>query len=119
VGHGIVVASIKDGVRTEVERSLRGGFPFGGWGDVHSRGSFVTGREVVFVLSGPDVTDERLQQLADPSRWDSPWRVWIEGSPRVGIALSWAELPEDLEGVSFASTPGPGDSDGGEFAFPP
>ena len=79
----------------------------------------LTDHEVVFVFEAdePDAV-ERL--AADPTLWDamSGWSDLVAGPPRIAEDVySWIRAHPSEE-VSFAATPGPGDSEGGDV-FPP
>ena len=79
----------------------------------------LTDHEVVFVFEAdePDAV-ERL--ASDPTLWDAMagWSDLVAGPPRIAEDVySWIR-PHPSEEVSFAATPGPGDSEGGDV-FPP
>jgi hypothetical protein len=116
----VVVLPIKQNSRQAILDLLAGGPPF----DPASSGLdrhhvFLTDREVVFVFEAADASAlERL--VADTRIWEAAiaWRDHIAGPPRVADeCYSWRRT-STAEGISFASTPGPGDSEGGDI-YPP
>lgn len=116
----VVVAPLKEGSRTQAERLLEQGPPFELERTSFDRHEvFVTDHEVVFLFEGPpgsvlEVSGE------DPSLWKAAaaWSRCLAARPRVARSgFSWRRI-EDREGVSFAPTPGPGDSEGGELYSP-
>ncbi len=80
---------------------------------------FLTEEEAVFAfeVGAPDAV-ERL--AADPTLWDAlaGWNDLVAGPPRMAEDVySWVR-PGNSEEVSFAPTPGPGDSEGGDVFAP-
>jgi hypothetical protein len=116
----VVVVPVKESARDQVRALVAKGPPF----DVRSSGLdahhvFLTEREAIFVFEAGDrAALERL--VADVELWAAAdaWREYVAGEPRVAEdAYSWTRT-DVPEGVSFAPTPGPGDSDGGDV-YPP
>jgi hypothetical protein len=113
----VVVVPLREGSGEQVAELLRGGPPF----DPDEVGLerhhvFLTEREAVFVFEAdsPDVAEKLI---GEGRFWSaaSAWKDLVEGPPRLAEDdYSWVRphVPED---VSFAPTPGPGDSDGGDL----
>lgn len=116
----VVVAPLKEGERTRAEKLLEQGPPFELERTRFDRHEvFVTEREVVFFFEGPAGS---LLELPgeDPTLWKAAaaWSKCLAGRPRVARrAFSWRRV-EDREGILFAPTPGPGDSEGGDLYSP-
>jgi hypothetical protein len=76
---------------------------------------FVTEHEAVFLLEGERGAIERL------ARDEGVWSAWAEHAPaRPRVAedvYDWIR-PEPHENVVYTSTPGPGDSEGGDVYAP-
>jgi hypothetical protein len=116
----VVVVPVKKSAREEVRALVTKGPPV----DLPSSGLdahhvFLTEREAIFVFEAADPSAlERLVANADVWAAAETWRGYVAGEPRVAEdAYSWtrSDVPE---GVSFAPTPGPGDSEGGDV-YPP
>jgi hypothetical protein len=116
----VVVVPVKESAREQVRALVAKGPPF----DFPSSGVdahhvFLTDREAIFVFEAADrAALERLSANVDVWAAAEAWREYVAGEPRLGEdAYSWArsDVPE---GVSFAATPGPGDSEGGDL-YPP
>jgi hypothetical protein len=116
----VVVVPVKESAREQMRALVAKGPPF----DVRSSGLdahhvFLTEREAIFVFEAADrAALERL--VANVELWAAAeaWREYVAGEPRIAEdAYSWtrSDVPE---GVSFAPTPGPGDSEGGDV-YPP
>ena len=81
---------------------------------------YATRSEIVFVFESPGPTATLRLASKDPSGWKvgRPWRKLMAGPPRKAqTVFSWAR-GRDVEGVSYAATPGPGDSEGGDVYAP-
>ena len=82
----------------------------------------LTDEEAVFVFETvSQATFDRL--VADASLWAAAaaWNDLIAAPPRLAVdAYSWKRSRDGAEGdlVSFAATPGPGDSEGGDLYAP-
>lgn len=117
----VVVAPLKEGERTRAEKLLEQGPPFELERTRFDRHEvFVSEREVVFLFEGPAGSVTLELQGEDPTLWKAAaaWSKCLAGRPRVARrAFSWRRVGE-REGVSFAPTPGPGDSEGGELYSP-
>jgi hypothetical protein len=116
----VVVVPVKESALEHVRALVAEGPPFdlpGSGLDAHH--AFLTEREAIFVFEAADRA--ALEQLvANVDLWAAAeaWREHVAGEPRIAEdAYSWtrSDVPE---GVSFAPTPGPGDSDGGDV-YPP
>jgi hypothetical protein len=116
----VVVVPVKESAREHVRALVAKGPPF----DLPSSGLdahhvFLTEGEAIFVFEAADRSGlERLAANVDVWAAAEEWREYVAGKPRLAEdAYSWARsvVPE---GVSFAPTPGPGDSEGGDL-YPP
>lgn len=117
----VVIAPLKKGALARARELLEEGPPFElelTRFDAHE--VFVTEQEVVFLFEGPasSVTLEVPGQ--NPALWKAAaaWAECLAGRPRIARrSFAWRRI-ETPEGVTFAATPGPGDSDGGELYSP-
>jgi hypothetical protein len=116
----VVVVPVKESAREHVRALVAKGPPF----DLPSSGLdahhvFLTEGEAIFVFEAADRSAlERLVANVDVWAAAEAWREYVAGKPRLAEdAYSWtrSDVPE---GVSFAPTPGPGDSDGGDVYAP-
>jgi len=116
----VFVAPLKEGARIQAEKLLEQGHPFELERTRFDRHEvFVTDLEVVFLFEGPTGSVLELSG-EDPALWKAAaaWSKCLAARPRVArSAFSWRRS-EDRDGVSFAPTPGPGDSEGGELYSP-
>ena len=117
MSRAVVVVPLQEGASRRAAELLREGPPF----DPEEVGLerhhvFLTDQEAVFVFEADDPgAAERL--AANGSLWSAAaaWKELVAGPPRLADdAYSWSKphVPDDL---SFAPTPGPGDSDGGDL----
>ena len=115
-----VVLPLVEGKRADVRALLAQGPPF----DPEMVGLarhqvFLGDDEAVFVFEAPAGSGlERL--VADPAVWSAAaeWHDLIAGAPRTTrLAFTW-EAAEDNPDLFFGATPGPGDSDGGDYDAP-
>jgi len=115
-----VVLPLAEGKREQARRLLAHGPPF----DPESVGLarhqvFLGDEEAVFVFEAPTGTGlERV--VSDPAVWSAAaeWHDVIAGAPRATrLAFDW-EAPENDPDLFFGPTPGPGDSDGGDYYAP-
>jgi hypothetical protein len=113
----IVIFPIRAGAHQPVRRLVEGEFPFAPSGlGLERHHVFVTFAEVVLFFEGAEAALARV--LDDPSAAAGAWRQYVAGPPQVAEdAYSWASV-EARDGLSFAPTPGPGDSEGGDV-YPP
>lgn len=117
----VVVVPLKEGAHERARALLAEGPPF----DLERTGFdrhevFLTDREVVFVFEAPGSSATLKLPGEDPSLWRvaAAWQPLMAGRPRKAeTAYSWAR-PDLPEGVSYASTPGVGDSEGGDVFTP-
>lgn len=116
----VIVVPLADGGEERARALLRKGPPF----DPAAAGLdrhhvFVTNREAIFVFEA-DIEDAVEQLAADESMWAAVagWTDVVAGPPRLAEDVyAWARSPEADE-IFFSSTPGPGDSDGGDVFAP-
>jgi hypothetical protein len=117
----VAVLPLKPGARDRAEALLRAGPPFEVEETQFDRHLvFVTDREVVFVFEGEGPSHTLDLPAEDPALWKAAagWQGCLSERPRMAVtAYSW-ERSTDEEGLSFESTPGPGDSDGGDLYSP-
>ena len=117
----VAVLPLKPGARARAEALLREGPPFDLEETQFDRHLvFVTDREVVFVFEGRGPSHTLELPAEDPALWKAAadWQACLNERPRLAVtAYSW-ERRTDGEGLSFESTPGPGDSDGGDLYSP-
>lgn len=117
MSRAVVVVPLREGASRRAAELLRKGPPF----DPEEIGLerhhvFLTDQEAVFVFEADDPgAAERL--AANGSVWSAAvgWKDLVAGPPRLADdAYSWLrpQVPDD---VSFAPTPGPGDSEGGDL----
>lgn len=116
----VVVLPIKAAAREAVRELLAGGPPF----DPEASGLdghhvFLTETEVVFVFEAAHPSAlRRLAADLELLAAAEAWREHVAGPARIAEeAFSWSR-PDSAEGLSFAATPGPGDSEGGDL-YPP
>lgn len=115
----VVVLPLRPGARDEAVRLSAGGPPLEPEVARLDRYEvFVTDAELVLSFAG--VEDALVTHAHDVRGWTAapPWEQLAAGPPRVAEpAYAWVR-PADSDGLSFASTPGPGDSDGGDVFAP-
>lgn len=117
----VVVLPLKKDAHERARALLAKGPPF----DLERTGFdrhevFLTDQEVVFVFEAPGSAATLKLPGEDPSLWRvaAAWQPLMAGRPRKAeTAYSWAR-PEQPEGVSYAPTPGAGDSEGGDVFTP-
>ena len=117
----VVIASLKEGKSERARELLERGPPFDLDATHFNRhGVHVTDREVVFVFEGPGSSYAPTLPAEDAGIWKAAqaWRDCLEGQPRIARTAFFWERIEGPAGVSFAPTPGPGDSDGGDVYSP-
>jgi hypothetical protein len=115
----VIVLPLRPGVEDAVRGLLANGPPF----DLeHIPGLdrhevFLTSGEAIFVFESEDGSDAVSAFLSRSEFWQAAgaWQQHVAGPPRLAESVySWAR-PEDKGDLSFLSTPGPGDSDGGDI----
>jgi len=117
MSRAVVVLPLREGASERAAELLRTGPPFDpGEVGLERHHVFLTEREAIFVFEA-DSLDAADKLIGEGSLWPaaSVWKDLVEGPPRLAQdAYSWVRphVPED---VSFAPTPGPGDSDGGDL----
>jgi len=115
-----IVVPLEHGARERAQALLRQGPPF----DPQAAGlerhhAFVTDHEAIFVFEFED-KDAVARLGEDPSLWVAAagWSELVAGPLRIAEDVySWAR-PHPPEDVFFHSTPGPGDSEGGDVYTP-
>jgi len=117
----VVVAPLKAGMGERARELLAEGPPFDLEGSVFERHAVhLTDREAIFVFEGEGPSSTLVLSAEDPTIWRAAeaWQECFSERPRVArTAYSWERGNPSPE-ISFAPTPGPGDSDGGDV-FPP
>lgn len=116
----VVIAPLKQDARERALQLLAEGPPFELEQTRFERHQvYLTDREAIFVFEGPGPATLELPG-EDPALWRAAeaWNDCLAGKPRVAsTAFSW-ERTGGPEGVSYAPTPGPGDSEGGDLYSP-
>ena len=117
----VVVAPLKAGMASRARELLAGGPPFDLEGTVFDRHSVhLTDRELVFVFESEGPSRTLALAAEDPKIWRAAeaWQECFAERPRVArTEFSWERSNSSPE-ISFAPTPGPGDSDGGDVFSP-
>jgi len=117
MSRAVVVLPLREGASERAAQLLRSGPPF----DPEEVGLdrhhvFLNDEEAVFVFEADDLeAAERL--IGGETFWNAAaaWKELVAGPPRIADdAYSWVR-PQDSEHISYEPTPGPGDSDGGDF----
>jgi hypothetical protein len=116
----VVVLPIKETAHEQVRDLVAKGPPF----DLEASGldghhAFLTGNEVIFIFEASDPSGlRRLVANLDLMAAAEAWQQHAAGPARIAEeAFSWSR-PDLAQGLSFAATPGPGDSEGGDL-YPP
>jgi hypothetical protein len=117
MSRAVVVLPLREGTSEQAAELLHGGPPF----DPEEVGLerhhvFLTKSEAVFVFEA-DSRHSAEKLIGEGRFWSaaSAWKDLVAGPPRLAEdAYSWIRphVPDD---VTFAPTPGPGDSDGGDL----
>jgi hypothetical protein len=118
----LVVVPLKEGARERAARLFEKGPPFDPREtrlDEHL--TFLTDSEAIFLFES--VESANIERLLDHAQvWASAeeWRELLAGPPRVAQpSYAWTRHQHfEEEGLSFESTPGPGDSEGGDVYAP-
>jgi hypothetical protein len=115
-----VVLPIKETAREQIRHLMADGPPFDlEAGGVDGHHVLFTDSEVIFVFETSDPSRLRglIEKLALVAAAEA-WQQHATGPARIAEqAFSWSRADID-EGLSFAATPGPGDSEGGDL-YPP
>jgi hypothetical protein len=120
MSRAVVVIPLREGASEQAAQLLRSRPPF----DPDEIGLdrhhvFLTDEEAVFVFEADDLgAAERL--IGGESFWKAAaaWKDLVAGPPRLAEdAYTWVR-PHVQDDVSYAATPGPGDSDGGDVSSP-
>ena len=115
----VVVLPLRSGARDEAVRLAAGGPPLDPEvARLDSYEACVTDAELVLSFAG--VEDALVAYAHEVRGWAAapPWGQLAAGPPRVAEPVYAWVRPIDSDGLSFASTPGPGDSDGGDVFAP-
>jgi hypothetical protein len=120
VSRVLVVIPLKSGANDRVRELVRSGPPFDPDGaGLERHHVFLTQQEAVFVFEA--TTENAVERLVEHvSVWtaESVWADLAAGLPRIAENLYDWIRPELRENVTYTSTPGPGDSDGGDLYAP-
>jgi hypothetical protein len=116
----VVVLPLKEGTHDRAAVVLEHGPPF----DPERAGLdrhqvFLTDREAIFVFEA-EAADAVDRLVKDTTLWGAAatWKELVAGPPRVADeAFSWLRA-HPMEYISFAPSPGPGDSEGGDLYAP-
>lgn len=116
----VVILPLKEGAHDRAAAVIERGPPF----DPKEAGLerhqvFITDREAIFVFEA-DAADAVNRLAKDMTLWGAAeaWKDLVAGPPRIAEeTFSWVQA-HPTEYVSSASTPGPGDSEGGDL-YPP
>jgi hypothetical protein len=117
----VVVAPLKPGAAERARELLAEGPPFDLDQSVfHRHTVHLSDREAVFVFhaAGSSATLELSAEDPELLRAASAWNEVLAERPRIARAAFEWERAETGSDVSYAATPGPGDSDGGEIYAP-
>jgi hypothetical protein len=112
----VITARLKRGSEPMVREILRQGPPFElANSSLERHEVFLAQDELVFLFEGPQADREAMRLLDSPHVLGPASRLatHIRGRPRLPKEIFSWERPTDLEGLSFAPQPGPGDSEGG------
>ena len=121
MGRLVVIVPLKERATERVRELLTAGPPFelaDTAFDYHA--VHLTPREAVFIFEGrgESATLDLPAENAELWRAAETWSEVIAEKPRVArTAFTWRRA-DDSEGVSYQSTPGVGDSEGGEIYSP-
>jgi hypothetical protein len=117
MGRLAVIVPLREDAHRATRELLRRGLPFDlGSGSVERYRAFLSVREAILVLEGPEVGRDDGHRWQDIATWRDAqnWERCAQSPPHLAESIhSWERAP-DLEGVFFAPWPGPGDSDGGD-----
>jgi hypothetical protein len=117
----VVIVPLKAGGYEKARALLADGPPFDlETTEFERHDVYLTEREVVFVFESPGSSATLRLPGEDPSVWKAAaaWQQLMAEKPRKAeTAYSWAR-PENGDSVFFQSTPGPGDSEGGDIFAP-
>ena len=117
MSRAVVVLPLREGASARAAELLRRGPPFDPAAvGLERHNVFLSDQEAVFVFEA-DTPDTAERLVGEGSFWSaaSAWKDLVAGPPRLADDVySWLRphVPDD---VSFAPTPGPGDSDGGDL----
>lgn len=114
-----VVLPIKPEARDAVRGLLENGPPFDPeqMTGLDRHEVFLTPQEAIFLFDSQLGADALAPLLADPELWRAAagWRDHIAGPPRIAEDVYSWERRHELDELSYLSTPGAGNSDGGDI----
>jgi hypothetical protein len=115
----VIVVPLQHSTRESARVLLRSGPPFDpALAGLERHHVFLTDHEAVFVFEADEL--DAVERLADPTLWNAiaDWNDLVAGPPRLAEDVySWIRAHPSEE-ISFAATPGPGDSEGGDVFAP-
>jgi hypothetical protein len=115
----VIVAPLKNGARSKALDLIRSGPPFEPEAaSLERHHVFLTDQHAVFLFEA-DTPNSIARLAADAAVWvaATAWQDLLAGPPEVAEDVySW--LRPGGGGLSFAATPGPGDSEGGDVFSP-
>ena len=112
----VITAPLKPGSAPKVREILKEGPPFALSDTPLDRHEVYLGDgELVFLFEGPGAEMVATGLFAEPEVLGRALRIeeHLAGAAHAPREVFSWERPQRLEGVAFAATPGPGDSDGG------
>ena len=120
MSRAVVVVPLQEGASEKAAQLLRKGPPFDPYAvGLERHNVFLTESEAVFVFEAADL-DVAEHLIGDDGIWQAAesWKDLVAGPPRLAEdSYSW-QRPHVPDHVSFAPTPGPGDSEGGDLSGP-
>jgi hypothetical protein len=115
----VLTVPLRRGTGAKVRKILRKGPPFRIEDTpLEHHSVFVARDELIFFFEGAHAERVVKDLLAQPGVALRASRIgpYVGGAPRIGEEVFAWERPDELDGVSFAPLPGPGDSEGGPVA---
>jgi hypothetical protein len=112
----VITAKLKRGSEPKVRAMLRRGPPFDlAETSLERHEVYLAKDELVFLFEGPHAGPEAIRLLERPDVLGPASRLaaHFRGRPRLPEEVFSWERPEEIDGLSFAPQPGPGDSEGG------
>lgn len=112
----VITAKLKRGSASKVRAILEQGPPFDlADTSLERHDVFLAHDELVFLFEGPQADREAMRLLERPDVLGPAGRLaaYLRGPPRLPEEVFSWERPEEIDGMSFAPQPGPGDSEGG------
>jgi hypothetical protein len=112
----VITVKLKRGSESRVRAILRQGPPFDlADTSLERHDVFLAKDELVFLFEGPHARREAVRLLERPDVLGPASRLaaHLRGRPRLPEEVFSWERPDEIDGLSFAPQPGPGDSEGG------